>query len=1166
MSGFITIFLLNLVTFASLKHIPNMCLREYYQRYEEKIGDIFAKYGKLVTNYPWIIMIACVIINGLLVKLTRKRKGYLACFMITQKTNFNPYTLSNLGVYGEVVMKSLNGENVLKEEYLDELLRIDDYIKSRVMVENGTSDNQTFKYDTLCAKKKGECSINGQIALMPVFRLILQHNVTKYLQYKDPQFKYVFGNVTTNNGTLTSATVVKLRYNLRQDTEFLSFSKKWELNFIKELNKFESNITELSYAYSESLNHELNDNTKGDIKFFSFTFVLMMIYASFVTSGGNCLSQRQNLGRAGVLSTGLSILSSFGLMALIGVKFVNIVGVMPFLVLGIGIDDMFILMSGASDHCSAGTILMRTKNTLRTAGVSITITSLTDFLAFAVGSTSVFLRVAVVMCYINQLTFFMPCMVIHERRIQAKRHAFTCQPIKTGEELRKEGKNCCFICCCSGSPPNSREEIESLFEKFPKILFQKLVLFTPVKILIVLLFIVYTAASIYGTINLQQGLVLRDLVIEDSHFYKYSQWDWDYFPTEIPVAYIIDDPDLEYSDIKLQNKIEDLIKTIQSVPYIQPDFQISWLQDYKGSSFYKNTTENDFVIGLKDFLKTRVDLQGDVVFQDNKNRIKASRVHVITPSMKESTTQGEMMVRTRELADTSDLQVFAFSPPFIYFEQYNTVLSNTIQTVGIAVAAMVIVTTVFMPHPLLVFFVTITMIMIMFGVFGFMYFWGLTLSSITMIHIVMSVGFSVDFSAHICHAYVSVSGKDRNSRVSAALARSGAPVFNAAASSIIGIMMLAFSKSYVFQSFFKLMLLVILFGLAHSMLLLPVVLSWIGPNSKKSIDLSSADTNGNNDQAYTSYVNLNNGSKKLEGNRNFTGISIDITNHTTKANGSISYTTDVNDSSNNNTESNSNGTVNITYNSIKDRTSNSISNGTNGVTINTINNITNGIINNNKDITNDTNSITNDTNCITNLTQSITNDTEGIKNKACDITNDTNDITNENKSITNDINCITNDPKSITHKTNEITNNSYGITNDTNGFTKDSNGITKDTNGITNDSNGITKDTNGITKDTYCITNGSNSITNGTNGVTSDTYGITNGITDDTNGITNDTNDITDDTNDITNDANGITYNTNEDTNVITADTDNGFTLDTCVNARDSRCDIVHVTSYDVRL
>lgn len=332
-----------------------MCLGKYYQKYEEKIGSVFAKYGKLVTNYPWIILIACVIINGLLglglltveseheveklycptnSQAYQDKQRLLSLFYDNTEENFNPYTLSNLGVYGEVVMKTKNGENVLEKEYLDELLRIDQYVRAKVIVKNDTNDNQTFDFENLCARKDGECFIKGQIALMPIFRVLLKHQVTQYLQYKEPQFKYVFGNVTTNNGTLTSATVVKLRYNLRQDTEFLRFSKQWELNFIDRLDEFESNITELSYAYSESLNHELNSNTKGDVRFFSFTFTLMLIYASFAASGGNCLSQRQNLGRAGVLSTGLSILSSFGLVSLIGVKFVNIVGVMPFLILG----------------------------------------------------------------------------------------------------------------------------------------------------------------------------------------------------------------------------------------------------------------------------------------------------------------------------------------------------------------------------------------------------------------------------------------------------------------------------------------------------------------------------------------------------------------------------------------------------------------------------------------------------------------------------------------------------------------------------------------------------------------------------------------------------------------------------------------------------------------
>jgi multidrug efflux pump subunit AcrB len=73
------------------------------------------------------------------------------------------------------------------------------------------------------------------------------------------------------------------------------------------------------------------------------------------------------------------------------------------------------------------------------------------------------------------------------------------------------------------------------------------------------------------------------------------------------------------------------------------------------------------------------------------------------------------------------------------------------QTVGAAILAMFLVTCFFMPHPMIILLVTLSMVSILLGVFGFLKFWGLDISVVTMIELVISVGFSVDFSAHICH-------------------------------------------------------------------------------------------------------------------------------------------------------------------------------------------------------------------------------------------------------------------------------------------------------------------------------------------------------------------------------------------------------------------------------
>jgi predicted RND superfamily exporter protein len=57
-----------------------------------------------------------------------------------------------------------------------------------------------------------------------------------------------------------------------------------------------------------------------------------------------------------------------------------------------------------------------------------------------------------------------------------------------------------------------------------------------------------------------------------------------------------------------------------------------------------------------------------------------------------------------------------------------------------------------------------------------------------MASIAAPTGFSVDFSAHICHAYLSSSLRDKGSRVKEALELAGGPVINGSLSTILGLL------------------------------------------------------------------------------------------------------------------------------------------------------------------------------------------------------------------------------------------------------------------------------------------------------------------------------------------------------------------------------------------
>ena len=63
-------------------------------------------------------------------------------------------------------------------------------------------------------------------------------------------------------------------------------------------------------------------------------------------------------------------------------------------------------------------------------------------------------------CYINQLTFFGGCMILHARRVNASRHCVTCKPTLERAVLHEQNKGRMEILCCSGHPPKVTFTIE----------------------------------------------------------------------------------------------------------------------------------------------------------------------------------------------------------------------------------------------------------------------------------------------------------------------------------------------------------------------------------------------------------------------------------------------------------------------------------------------------------------------------------------------------------------------------------------------------------------------------------------------------------------------------------------------------------------------------------
>ena len=157
------------------------------------------------------------------------------------------------------------------------------------------------------------------------------------------------------------------------------------------------------------------------------------------------------LSLAGISSVILGFVISIGLASVLGYPYTLVHAILPFLCLGIGIDDMFVIMQclnnvKRSRAAAATSVPELMAETMAHAGVSITVTSVTDVVAFGVGyftnmpghvsphhvsrvtvpaaglqSFCIYASIGLGCIFVLQVTWLLAWLVLDERRILASR-------------------------------------------------------------------------------------------------------------------------------------------------------------------------------------------------------------------------------------------------------------------------------------------------------------------------------------------------------------------------------------------------------------------------------------------------------------------------------------------------------------------------------------------------------------------------------------------------------------------------------------------------------------------------------------------------------------------------------------------------------------------------
>ena len=355
------------------------------------------------------------------------------------------------------------------------------------------------------------------------------------------------------------------------------------------------------------------------------------------------------------------------------------------------------------------------------------------------------------------------------------------------------------------------------------------------KCLVGIVFFFYLSFSIYQASRIEEGLEIANLVADKSYFRSFVKENFAEFNLEAPIVLAICEP-VDYSNKSVRNQINQLLDEARELEGMNNNFLLNWMNIFNDELKELRKSHNPDLI-LQKMTETTSSYSNDIIlgFNEalNQTQIFASRFYLKYEKTTLTSKDAVVMNRLRALCANSDLPIEVYSVGFKMFEQFEQTVPNILQAFIIATESMYLITLIFIPDLVSAICIILSMGSIMIGMIGFMHVWGLSLSSITMIEVIMSVGFCIDFSAHLTHSFIAGVGKgSRNERAYQACLQTGVPILNSALSTIIGVCVLGFSESYIFMTFFKTLLIVMLLGVLTSMLFLPVLLSLIGPHWK----------------------------------------------------------------------------------------------------------------------------------------------------------------------------------------------------------------------------------------------------------------------------------------------------------------------------------------------
>ncbi|GMH70128.1 hypothetical protein TL16_g05332 [Triparma laevis f. inornata] len=649
----------------------------------------------------------------------------------------------------------------------------------------------------------------------------------------------------------------------------------WEKTIMIELNdnwseKKESKILNVECVTKRSVDDEVYRLVIDDFSLFLGAIFCIILWLALTFGRQNIIEARFLITWTVAIEMACCLIFSYGAMGYMnllgvpGVKVCSLNAMVPFIIAGVSVDDMIVIEDFFN---KAEGKKNRMAECLKAAGVAITTTSLTSIAAFFTGtfcdmpgvrSFCLCCFLAFTWDYVLNVTLFPALILIDQKRIDANRH-FLCPCIEVDEEHKARERSSSMSAHVERQKSTkSIKSLKSLSERgssfsrsayisirgykekpgavehFMYAHYGAFLQYETVQMWVLILFSISALILGFMSYFAGVGLTIAQVLPYDSYIIDFVESVDSYFPTSIDQLRIVV-RDLDYTDSDQVSNMFDYFSFVQRYDGIEGNVgmaQGSWYTNY---AYFLYSNDHHIYDDFHTYLQEWFDNDGepfksDVICTDDEAGncidVTSSIYKVWNNSPDDTMETYNVQKDLNEGVERYGLSPnsYIFSENFLFAEtdwkMYSYICWNLFLTIVIVGIVMLIFT-----DNISCFFITLMVIFIDADLMGMMYFLDINISAISFICILMSIGLSVDYCVHIGHAFTHSDGEAPNIRLVEAVKMMGTSVLKGGMTTFLGTIVLAFSSSDAFRTFFKMMFMTVVFGMLHGLIALPVFLT-----------------------------------------------------------------------------------------------------------------------------------------------------------------------------------------------------------------------------------------------------------------------------------------------------------------------------------------------------